>query len=119
MAKGIIKRFDFRKGFGFIVDNESGEDFFFHKSGWNGNGPIRLGMEVEFVSKESEKGPQADSVKPIGDDNAGKKKSGIKPTTPVSLEDRIAVLESSVTTWKVLTLLSLIGVIALGIATFL
>ena len=119
MAKGIIKRFDFRKGFGFIVDDESGEDFFFHKSGWNGNGPIRLGMAVEFVSKESEKGPQADSVTPIGGDNTSKKKPDTKLNAPASLEDRINNLESSVTTWKVLTLVSLVGVIVLGIATFL
>ncbi|WP_321323522.1 cold shock domain-containing protein [Thiomicrorhabdus sp.] len=113
MAKGIIKRFDFRKGFGFIVDDKSGEDFFFHKSAWQGNGPIRQGVAVEFVSKESEKGPQADSVTPLDGGSKRNKKAEVKPA---SLEDRVASLESSVRTWKILTLLALVGVIALGIA---
>ena len=116
MAKGIIKRFDFRKGFGFIVDDKTGEDLFFHKSAWQGNGPIRKGLAVEFVSKESDKGPQADSVTPLDGGNTRKNKPSAKPA---SLEDRLASLESSVVTWKVLTLLSLAGVIALGLVTIL
>ena len=119
MAKGIIKRFDFRKGFGFIVDDISGEDFFFHKSAWQGNGPIRLGMAVEFDGKDSEKGPQADSVTPVDGGKASKNKSQAKPAAPASLEDRVASLEASVVTWKVLTLVALAGVIVLAIGTFL
>jgi len=122
MAKGIIKRFDFRKGFGFIVDDESGADFFFHKSAWNGNGPICLGLAVEFVGKDSEKGPQADSVSPVDGDKSSKNKpkaQSTNPAKPASLEDRIATLESSVATWKVLTLIALAGVIVLGITIFL
>ncbi|MEA3406120.1 MAG: cold shock domain-containing protein [Pseudomonadota bacterium] len=119
MATGIIKRFDFRKGFGFIVDDESGEDFFFHKSAWNGNGPIRLDLAVEFVSKESAKGPQADSVTPIEGSNTSQNKAEGKSVSSASLEDRIASLEGSVVTWKVLTLLALAGVIALGVETVL
>ena len=117
MAKGIIKRFDFRKGFGFIVDDESGKDFFFHKSAWQGNRPIRLGLAVEFVSKESDKGPQADDVNPIDGGNTSKIKPEAKPASPASLEDRVAALESSVGTWKILTLLALVGVIVLAIGT--
>ncbi|MBL4638726.1 MAG: cold shock domain-containing protein [Proteobacteria bacterium] len=69
MAKGIIKRYDFRKGFGFIADDKNGEDFFFHKSEWQGDGPIRKGIAVEFIDKESEKGPQAESVIPLDGDS--------------------------------------------------
>jgi len=115
MAKGIIKRFDFRKGFGFIVDDKSGEDLFFHKTAWQGNGPIRQGVAVEFVSKESDKGPQADSVVPLDGGNVSKKKPKVKPVAPATLEERITSLESSVLTWKVLTLLALAGVVALGV----
>mgnify|MGYP000278911765 FL=1 len=118
MAKGIIKRFDFRKGFGFIVDDKTGEDLFFHKTAWQGDGPIRQGIAVEFVSKDSEKGPQADSVIPLDGGKASKKKPSAKPK-PASIEERIASLESAVATWKVVTLISLAGVIAVGLVTIL
>jgi cold shock CspA family protein len=109
MTKGIIKRFDFRKGFGFIADDKSGEDFFFHKSEWQGNGPIRKGLAVEFVIKESDKGPQAEAVTPL-DDSKSKSSNNTKPA---SLEDRVASLENSAVIWKVLSCLALAGVIAL------
>jgi cold shock CspA family protein len=113
MAKGIIKRYDFRKGFGFIADDKSGEDFFFHKSEWQGDGPIRQGLAVKFVDKDSDKGPQAESVIPL---DGGSKPSSNKK--PASLEDRVASLESSVGTWKVLSFLALAGVIALAVEKF-
>ena len=112
MAKGIIKRYDFRKGFGFIADDKNGEDFFFHKSDWQGDGPIRKGLAVKFVDKDSDKGPQAGSVIPVGGSNN-------KPAAkPASLEDRVTSLESSVGTWKVLSFLALAGVIALVVEKF-
>ena len=114
MAQGIIKRYDFRKGFGFIADDKSGEDFFFHKSEWQGDGPIRKGLAVKFIDKESEKGPQAESVIPLEADS----KKPSSNTKPASLEDRIASLESSVGTWKVLSFLALAGVIALAVEKF-
>ena len=117
MAKGIIKRYDFRKGFGFIADDKSGEDFFFHKSEWQGDGPIRQGLAVKFVDKDSDKGPQAESVIPLdgGSKPSSNKKSAAKPA---SLEDRVASLESSVGAWKVLSFLALAGVIALAVEQF-
>jgi len=119
MAKGIIKRFDFRKGFGFIVDDKNGEDFFFHKTAWQGNGPIRQGLAVEFVSKESDKGPQADQVTPLDGNSTSKKKPQTKAAKPASLEDRVSSLETSVRTWKMLTLLAVAGVIVLAIGSVL
>jgi len=119
MAKGIIKRYDFRKGFGFIVNDQNGEDVFFHKSEWQGNSAIRQGIAVEFAEEGSDKGPQAKSVTPL--DGARKKSSSNnKPAAkPASLEDRVASLESSVGTWKVLSFLALAGVIVLTIEKFL
>lgn len=114
MAKGIIKRYDFRKGFGFIADEKSGEDFFFHKSEWQGDGPIRKGLTVTFNGKESDKGPQAESVMPLDGDS----KKPLSNTKPASLEDRVASLESAVGTWKVLSLVAFIGVIALVVEKF-
>jgi len=117
MAKGIIKRYDFRKGFGFIADDKSGEDFFFHKSEWQGDGPIRQGVAVKFDGRDSEKGPQAESVMPL--DGSSKKSSSSKPAAKSgSLEDRVASLESSVGTWKFVSFLSLAGVIALAVEKF-
>ena len=123
MAKGIIKRYDFRKGFGFIVDDKNGKDLFFHKSEWQGDGPIRQGLAVKFVSKDSDKGPQAESVIPL--DGGSKPSSNNKPSSnkitakPDSLENRVASLESSVGTWKILSFLALAGVIALAVEKFL
>ena len=118
MAKGIIKRYDFRKGFGFIADDKSGEDFFFHKSEWQGDGPIRQGLAVKFDDKDSDKGPQAESVIPI--DGGSKSSSKNKPSAkPATLDNRVAALESSVGTWKFLSFLALAGVIALAVEKFL
>ncbi len=122
MAKGIIKRYDFRKGFGFIADDKDGEDFFFHKSEWQGEGPIRQGLAVKFVGKDSDKGPQAESVIPL-DGDSSKSSSNNKPAAkpvakPASLEDRVASLESSVGICKVLSFLALAGVIALAVEKF-
>lgn len=123
MAQGIIKRYDFRKGFGFITDDKNSKDFFFHKSEWKGDGPIRPGLAVTFVDKDSDKGPQAESVIPVdGGSKASSNKasSNKKPATakPASLEDRLASLESSVGIWKVLSFLALAGVIALAVEKF-
>ena len=115
MAKGIIKRYDFRKGFGFIEDDKNREDFFFHKSAWQGNRPIKKGLAVEFVTKESDKGPQAESVVPLENGSNVGKKAPVKVSSASSLEDRIASLEGSLNIWKILSILSLAGVIVLGI----
>ena len=109
MAKGIIKRYDFRKGFGFIADDKNGEDFFFHRSEWKGDGSIRQGLAVKFIIKDSDKGPPAESVIPLNGDS-GKRSSNNKPA---SLEDRIASVERSVRTWRVLSFLAFAGIIAL------
>lgn len=125
MAKGIIKRYDFRKGFGFITDDENGEDFFFHKSEWQGDGPIRKGIAVKFVNKDSDKGLQAESVIPLDGGSSkpssdSKPSSNIKPAAkPASLEDRVASLESAIGTSKMLSFIALAGVIALAVEKFI
>ena len=116
MAKGIIKRYDFRKGFGFIADEKSGEDFFFHKSEWQGDGPIRKGLEVKFTNKVSEKGPHAESGSPLNASN--KKPAANNSAKPVSLEERLASLEKTLGIWKVLNLVAIGGVIALAVERF-
>jgi len=122
MAKGIIKRYDFRKGFGFIEDDKSGEDFFFHKSNWEGDGPIRQGIAVKFVDKDSDKGPQAESVIPLDGgtkSSSNKASKKIKPAAkPATVEERVAYLESALSTSKIVSFIALAGVIALALKVF-
>lgn len=60
--KGIVKRFYFRKGFGF-VEGDQGTEYFFHYSDFNGDKQdLRPGLEVEFEPQQGEKGPCAVAV---------------------------------------------------------
>ncbi|HCO44895.1 MAG TPA: hypothetical protein DCZ11_04110 [Gammaproteobacteria bacterium] len=60
--KGIVKRFYFRKGFGFI-EGDQGTEYFFHYSDFNGDKQaLRPGLEIEFEPQEGEKGPCAVAV---------------------------------------------------------
>ena len=63
MSKGIVRRFNNQRGFGFISDSE-GNDVFIHYTGINGEGfkSLEEGQEVEFDIIQSEKGPQAVNV---------------------------------------------------------
>ena len=60
---GTVKFFNESKGFGFITDTESGEEFFVHISGLVDE--IREGDSVEFDIKEGRKGMNAVDVKVI------------------------------------------------------
>lgn len=61
MKTGIVKFFNDTKGFGFIKDDESGEEFFVHVTGVIDD--IRDGDKVEFELKEGKKGPNAVNVR--------------------------------------------------------
>ena len=60
MSKGIVRRFNNQRGFGFISD-ENGNDVFVHYTGINGEGfkSLEEGQEVEFDVIQGQKGPQA------------------------------------------------------------
>ncbi|MBQ9049754.1 MAG: cold-shock protein [Lachnospiraceae bacterium] len=64
MSKGVVRRFNNQRGFGFISDSE-GNDVFVHYTGINGEGfkTLEEGQEVEFDIVQGEKGPQAVNVK--------------------------------------------------------
>jgi cold shock protein len=63
LAKGLVKWFDTKKGYGFI-EQPGGEDVFVHYSGIEGDGfrSLRAGEEVEFEISVGPKGAQATRV---------------------------------------------------------
>jgi CspA family cold shock protein len=63
LARGFVKWFDTKKGYGFIKQPE-GDDVFVHYSGIAGEGfkSLRAGEEVEFEISNGPKGPQATNV---------------------------------------------------------
>ena len=66
MATGTVKWFDGKKGFGFIVPDDGGNELFVHHTDIEMDGFKKLddGQAVEFEVGETEKGPCAQSVKP-------------------------------------------------------
>ncbi len=64
MAQGVIKWFDNKKGFGFIAQDEGGQDVFVHFSVISGEGfkTLEEGDRVEFEVAQSDKGLKASSV---------------------------------------------------------
>ena len=63
MKKGTVKFFDETKGFGFVVDTETNNDYFVHISGVLED--IKDGDEVEFELEEGRKGLNAVNVRPV------------------------------------------------------
>ncbi|HLU87333.1 MAG TPA: cold shock domain-containing protein [Taishania sp.] len=63
MNKGTVKFFNETKGFGFIVDGDSGKEYFVHVTGLNDK--ITENDEVSFDIEEGRKGLNAVNVKKI------------------------------------------------------
>jgi CspA family cold shock protein len=61
MSSGIVKFFNQTKGFGFIKDDETGEDVFVHLSGLNGTS-IRENDKVSFDTQDTQRGKSAINV---------------------------------------------------------
>ena len=61
MYSGTVKFFNESKGFGFIVDNASGEEIFVHVTGLIDN--IREGDKVSYKTERGKKGMNAVDVK--------------------------------------------------------
>ena len=64
MNKSTVKWFNATKGYGFITNDETGEEVFVHFSGLNMEGfkSLEEGASVEFDITEGAKGPQAVNV---------------------------------------------------------
>jgi cold shock protein len=61
LNKGIVKFFNDQKGFGFIIEKNSNQEYFVHVSGLVNE--IRENDEVIFDIQEGKKGPNAVNVK--------------------------------------------------------
>ncbi len=63
MAKGTVKWFDSKKGYGFVI-NELGKDVFVHYTSIEGDGfrTLKDGQTVEYEQIESGKGLQGKNV---------------------------------------------------------
>jgi CspA family cold shock protein len=65
MAVGTVKWFDEKKGFGFIIPEEGGDDLFVHHSNifTDGFRTLQDGQKVEFEAAQGKKGLEATEVK--------------------------------------------------------
>lgn len=62
--QGKVKFFNESKGYGFITNDETGEDIFVHVTGLNGES-LNEGDEVEYSEEEGRKGMNATDVRLI------------------------------------------------------
>ncbi|MFE4950437.1 cold-shock protein [Leifsonia sp. L25] len=67
MANGTVKWFNAEKGYGFITVDDGGQDVFVHYSAIDMNGykVLEEGQQVQFEVGTGNKGPQAESVRPL------------------------------------------------------
>jgi CspA family cold shock protein len=65
---GKVKWFNSKKGFGFIVPDDGGNDLFVHFTAIQSNGykTLQEGQKVEFEIMQTNKGDKAVNVKVIG-----------------------------------------------------
>ena len=67
MATGTVKWFNDAKGFGFITQDDGGEDVFCHHSAIQMEGfkTLKEGQKIQFEVTRGPKGLQAQNVRPI------------------------------------------------------
>jgi CspA family cold shock protein len=67
MSSGTVKWFNDAKGYGFIAQDDGGNDVFCHQSAIVSEGfrSLKEGQKVEFDVKKGPKGLQAENVRPM------------------------------------------------------
>ncbi|RFD28344.1 cold-shock protein [Pseudomonas sp. GL93] len=67
MAMGTVKWFNAEKGFGFIAQEDGGDDVFVHYSAiqLQGHKTLEENQKVEFDIVQGSKGPHAENVRPV------------------------------------------------------
>jgi len=67
MPTGVVKWFDVKKGFGFIVGPDGAKDVFVHYSSIEGDGfrALKDGETVEYEMSDGDRGPQAQNVRRV------------------------------------------------------
>jgi CspA family cold shock protein len=114
--KGTVKRFYFRKGFGFI-EGDQGTEYFFHYSDFTGGkDSLRPGLAVDFQPQQGDKGPCAVAVvlpggKPETTKRPASRQTGNSVATPTATKSPrglffagllIGLLLGAAGTWVVL-----------------
>ena len=61
MQTGVIKKWNYDSGWGFI-EGDDGEDYFFNISSVRKGQKIREGIDVKFDSFETQRGSEAENV---------------------------------------------------------
>ncbi len=66
MPSGTVKWFNVKKGYGFIVPDDGGDELFIHHSNITAEGfrSLEEGQKVEYETGEGRKGPEAVNVRP-------------------------------------------------------
>lgn len=84
MAKGTVKWFNPKKGFGFVV-NETGADVFVHYTSIHGDGfrSLKSGQTVEYTELRSDKGLHGKDVRIIcavdSENNPAQREDQVRP----------------------------------------
>lgn len=64
-GEGVVARYDAQRGFGFITPDAGGADLFVHVSVVRGAEALEEGDRVRYKVRQSDRGPQADSVERV------------------------------------------------------
>ena len=64
-GEGVVTRYDAERGFGFIAPDAGGVDLFVHVSVVRGAEALQEGDRVRYKVRQSDRGPQADSVERV------------------------------------------------------